>query len=308
MKKIALILVLAVGALVALMAAFPEDATRVAFSMERLRSGLEARTVQIDGQTWHYLEGGATSAPVLLLLHGFGGDKDNWTRFSNTLVENYRVIAPDLPGFGESPRDPERNYGLGAQSAWLSDFVEALALENFHVGGNSMGGHLAALYTHQNPQQVESVLLLNNAGVEAPNPSEMWLAVQRGENPLVLSSPDDFDRLLNLVSHKKPFLPWPAKQVLAQRSFEDADFNRRIFNQYASDRSVRLEPLLPDIQQPALIIWGEYDRVLDVSSIDVMRPLVPQVSVVVMKDTGHIPMIERPGLTASHYLDFLGGL
>ncbi|MGB5337024.1 MAG: alpha/beta fold hydrolase [Woeseiaceae bacterium] len=307
MKKIVLFLVLAVGALFALMAAFPEDATRAAVSMERLRSGLEARTVLIDGQTWHYLEGGAASAPVLLLLHGFGGDKDNWTRFSKTLVENYRVIAPDLPGFGESPRDPERDYALGAQSAWLSDFVEALELDSFHIGGNSMGGHLAALYTHRNSRQVESVLLLNNAGVEAPNPSEMWLAVQRGENPLVLSSPDDFDRLLNFVSHKKPFVPWPAKGVMAQRSFEHSAFNRRIFEQYKDDRSVGLEPLLPDIEQPVLIIWGEYDRVLDVSSIDVMRPLLPHASVVVMEDTGHLPMLERPQQTAKHYLEFLRG-
>jgi pimeloyl-ACP methyl ester carboxylesterase len=54
-----------------------------------------------------------------------------------------------------------------------------------------------------------------------------------------------------------------------------------------------------------LILWGEYDRVLDVSSVDVMRPLLPQAKVVVMKDTGHLPMIERPAETAAHYLGFL---
>lgn len=305
MKKIIVFLLVAIAGLAVLMAAFPEDATRVAFSLERQLSGLEAKTIELDGHTWHYLEGGAADAPVLVLVHGFGGDKDNWTRFSATLVDEYRVIAPDLPGFGESPRDPERDHSISAQSDWLQGFVAALKIDRYHIGGNSMGGHIAAFHAHQYPQRIESILLLNNAGVDAPNPSEMWLAVQRGENPLILDSPDDFDRLLDFVSHKKPFLPWPAKDVLAQKSFQHSGFNRRIFEQYKDDRSAGLEPLLSDIRQPVLIIWGEYDRVLDVSSIDVMRPLLPQASVIVMEDTGHLPMLERPEETAAHYLEFL---
>ncbi len=308
MKKVALFLLLALAAVVALMAVFPEDATRAAFALERFRSGVEAKTIEFDGRTWHYLEGGSSEAPVLLLLHGFGADKDNWTRFSGSLVGDYRVVAPDLPGFGESERDPDADYSLTAQRDWLHDFAEALQLERFHIGGNSMGGHIAVLYAHQHPEDVVSLALLNNAGINAPRRSEMVLAVERGENPLVLSAPDDFDRLLEFVSHKRPFVPWPAKTVLAQRSFENAAFNRRIFEQYKEDRSIALEPLLPDIEQPVLIIWGEYDRVLDVSSIDVMRPLLPQASVIVMEDTGHLPMLERPAQTAGHYLHFLKGL
>jgi pimeloyl-ACP methyl ester carboxylesterase len=308
LKKVLLFLLLAVASLVGLMAAFPEDATRIAFSIERYRSGLDARTTVFDGATWHYLEGGPADAPVLLLLHGFGGDKDNWTRFSASLTDRYRVIAPDLPGFGESARDPDRDYSLRAQRNWLATFAGALNLKRFHIGGNSMGGHIAALYAHQHPEQVMSIALFNNAGIASPNPSEMWLAVERGENPLLVSSPQDFDRLLGFASYKRPFIPWPAKAVLAKRSFENVDFNRRIFNRYKDDRSIGLERLLPDIEQPVLIIWGEFDRVLDVSSVDVMRPLLPQATVVIMKNTGHIPMIERPAETAGYYLEFLDRL
>lgn len=305
MKKIALVLLLLVAALVSLMAVFPETATQTAFSLERFRSGLEHKTIVMDGSTWHYLEGGPQEAPVLLLLHGFGGDKDNWTRFSATLTDAYRVVAPDLPGFGESARQPERDYALAAQREWLASFAQALNLDTFHLGGNSMGGHIAALYTHRYPQQVESLGLLNNAGIDSPSSSEVRLAVERGENPLLVSSPDDFDRLLGLVAFKQPFLPWPAKGVVARTAFENAGFNRRIFDRYKEDRSIGLEPILPDIKQPVLIIWGEFDRVLDVSSVDVMRPLLPQARIVIMKDTGHIPMLERPAETAAHYRAFL---
>ena len=308
MKKVALGFVLAVAAVVALMATFPEDATRISFTLERNRSGLELQSVVVDGETWHYLEGGAPGAPVLLLLHGFGGDKDNWTRFSRTLVEDYRVIAPDLPGFGDSARHADWDYSLTAQRDRLDRFIAALELGPLHLGGNSMGGQLAVIYTHAYPEQVRSVLLLNNGGIDAPERSEMWHAINRGENPLVVNSPEDFDQLLAFVTYEPPFLPWPAKSVLAERTFRNAAFNSYIFTALRDERYVPLEPLLGDIRQPVLVIWGEHDRVLDVSSVDVMKPLLPQAKFVVMPKTGHIPMIERPTETAAYCLEFLGEL
>jgi len=308
MKKIAIFLTLFIASLIGLMAAFPEDATRAAFAIERFRSGLEHKSIVMDGETWHYLDGGPTEAPVVLLLHGFSADKDNWTRFSKKLTDQYRVIAPDLPGFGESARHFERDYSVSAQSDWLHDFAAALKLDRFHLGGNSMGGFIAAFYAYRYSSQVESLVLIDNAGITSPDASEMQLALERGENPLLTSSAEDFDRLLGFVSYKQPFVPWPAKGVLAQRSFENSAFNRRIFDSYKDARAVSLEPILADIKQPVLIIWGEFDRVLDVSSIDVMRPLLPQAKVVIMQDTGHIPMLERPQETAAYYLEFLGNL
>ena len=308
MKKVAIFLTLFIASLIGLMAAFPEDATRAAFAIERFRSGLEHKSIVLDGETWHYLDGGPTEAPVVLLLHGFSADKDNWTRFSKKLTDQYRVIAPDLPGFGESARHFERDYSVSAQSDWLHDFAAALKLDRFHLGGNSMGGFIAAFYAYRYSSQVESLVLIDNAGITSPDASEMQLALERGENPLLTSSAEDFDRLLGFVSYKQPFVPWPAKGVLAQRSFENSAFNRRIFDSYKDARAVSLEPILADIKQPVLIIWGEFDRVLDVSSIDVMRPLLPQAKVVIMQDTGHIPMLERPQETAAYYLEFLGNL
>ena len=308
MMKLALVLLLILGCLVALMAIFPEDTTRLMFAAERSRSGLELKTAVVDGETWHYLDGGSADAPVLLLLHGFGGDKDNWTRFARTLVDDYRVIAPDLPGFGDSARHPDWDYSLNVQRDRLASFVAALELSPMHIGGNSMGGHLAAIYTHAYPEQVRSMALLNNGGIDSPQHSEVMVAVLKGENPLVLSSPDDFDRLLSVVSHKQPFLPWPAKGVLGEQTFGYAEFNQYIFTALKDERYVPLEPLLGDIKTPTLIIWGEFDRVLDVSSIDVMAPLMPQAEVIVMKETGHLPMLERPAATADHYLEFLAGL
>ena len=296
---------LLVAALFGLMALFPEDTATLAVNLERSASGLEHKTIVVGGETWYYLEGGPEDAEVLLLVHGFGGDKDNWTRFARSLTERYRVIAPDLPGFGESAWHADRDYSLFPQRKRIHGFAQALDLEQFHLAGNSMGGHLAALYTHRYPQDVISLTLVDNAGVSALVETDHQRALAKGQNPLIVESVEDFDVLLSFVAHKKPFVPWPVKGVFARRAVDHAESNHAIFDSYKGDRSAGLEPVLGDIQEPVQIIWGELDRILDVSSVDVMRPLLPQAEVIIMKDTGHIPMLERPAETAAHYLSFL---
>ena len=305
MKKLLMYLVILVSGLIGLMALFPEKTTNLAMNAERFVSGLDSKTVAIAGENWHYLEGGPTDAEVVLLLHGFGGDKDNWTRFSRSLTSSYRVIAPDLPGFGMSTRHRDWDYSLPRQLSRVNGFVQELGLEQFHIVGHSMGGHLAALYTHNYPGQVLSMALFNNAGVDAPDENDMQRALANGDNPLIVESLEDFDRLLAFASHKKPFVPWPVKGVLAQQALDHAEFNQSIFESLKNDRSSSLEPILTDIAKPVLILWGEYDRILDVSSVNVMRTLLPRAEVVIMKDTGHLPMLERPAETATHYLGFV---
>ncbi len=305
MKKLLMYLVILVVGLIGLMALFPEETTKLGMNAERSKSGLGYKTAVIGDETWHYLEGGPKGAEVVLLIHGFGGDKDNWTRFSKSLTGSYRVIAPDLPGFGESAKHPDWDYSLPPQRSRVNGFVQALGLGQFHVLGHSMGGHLAALYTHKYPGQVLSMALFNNAGINAPDESDMQRALAKGQNPLVVDSLEDFDRLLAFVSYKKPFVPWPVKGVLAQKAMDHAEFNQFIFESYISDRSSGLEPVLTDIENPVLILWGEFDRILNVSSVNVMRPLLPQAEVVIMKDTGHVPMLERPAETAALYLGFV---
>ena len=298
-------LLIVVASLIGLMAVFPQATAKLAINAERSRSGLTYKSVVIDDETWHYLEGGPADADVLLLLHGFGGDKDNWTRFSKYLTGSYRVIAPDLPGFGYSTKHADWDYSMTPQRSRMNEFVEALGLEKFHIAGNSMGGYLAAVYSHKYPAQVRSLALFNNAGINAPNESDMQRLVAKGKNPLIADSLAEYDELLNFVAHKKIFLPWPIRGVFARGVMKQAELNRTIFDSIQGDLSSDLESVLVDIEKPILVLWGEYDRVLDVSSVDVMTPLLPQADVVIVKDTGHLPMIERPAETAEHYLKFM---
>jgi pimeloyl-ACP methyl ester carboxylesterase len=238
------------------------------------------------------------------MIHGFGADKDNWLRFSRPLTARYHVVALDLPGFGDSSK-PEASYDVGTQVERLNAFAKAIGLHKLHLIGNSMGGHIAALYAARHPEEVLSVALLNNAGVNAPQASELFKRLDRGDaNPLLVRNADDFSNMLDLLFVEKPPLPGSLKQYLAERAMASHDFNQKIFNQLR-ERYIPLETELAKIQVPTLLLWGDQDQILDVSSIKVMQPLLKQPTVVIMQACGHLPMIERPEETAEHYQTFL---
>ena len=306
MKKLVLGLVVLLACIAGTLYLSPTALLASVQLVERQLAGLTPRTVNVDGLTLHYYEGGPADAPTLLMIHGFGANRDNWLRFARHF-KDYRVIALDLPGFGESSK-PDIDYDVASQTERVHAFAKTLGLTRLHLIGNSMGGHIAALYAARHPEQVLSVALLDNAGVTSPRKSEMFAMIERGEpNPLVVRRAEDFDALMRFVFVNPPPLPESLKRHFAEQSMANQTIYDKIFRQLR-ERYVPLEPELPKIQVPTLLLWGEQDRVLDVSSIEVMKPLLKQPSVVIMPDCGHAPMIERPEETARHYQAFLDSL
>ena len=113
-------------------------------ALERRISGLTLKSARVDGFDLPYLEGG--KGEVLVLIHGFGGDKDNFTRIARFLTPHYRVLIPDLPGFGDATRRLDAGYGMDEQTDRISVFLGQLGLDRVYLGGNSMGGFIASLY------------------------------------------------------------------------------------------------------------------------------------------------------------------
>ena len=304
MKKLLLGLILLLAAGAGTLYLSPSALISSVQLIERSLAGLSSKQVQIDNLQINYYEGGPADAETIVMIHGFGANRDNWLRFARHFTERYHVIALDLPGFGESSK-ADANYDVGSQTERLQAFLKALNIEKAHLIGNSMGGHIAALYAARHTEQVLTLALLDNAGVTSPKKSEMFERIERGEpNPLVVRKAEDFDKLMNFVFVSPPPLPDSLKRHFAEQSMANQEHYDRIFVQLR-ERYIPLEPELPKISAPTLLLWGEQDRVLDVSSIEVMKPLLQKSSVVIMKDCGHAPMIERPEETAAHYQAFL---
>lgn len=303
-------LVLLVGALIValvfLYVVSPQTAYRLALTLERSNAGLEVGEVSLGDMTLPVLQGG--DGPPLLLIHGFGGDKDNWTRLAGELTDQYRVIAPDLPPFGDAPVDPDRGYTYAAQVDRIRQLVQAMELSLVHIGGNSMGGAIAGAYAAAHPETVRSLWLLAPAAVAEAPPSELAAHVEAGgSSPLMPATRADYFELMDWVFHDPPYVPAPVQWVLAQRAVEHRDRRLTVLEQIRAD-PLDLAEALDGVGIPTLITWGENDRLLAVGGARVLDQALPDSQLHLMPATGHVPMIERPAATAAAFRDFAAGL
>ena len=280
---------------------------RIATEQERGAANLAERTTTWEDHAITYLEGGDPDGEPVLLIHGFAADKDNWTRFSKYLArKGYRVIAPDLPGHGQSSKISTHRYSIANQVAFVEAFRQELDLGPVHLAGNSMGGQISARYAAEYPDRVRTLGLLNPGGVTSPIPSErQQVILETGVNPLLVTSVADFDRLLAFVFVEPPRLPGVVKRYFADRAVENRPFNELIWSHINGEAFEPLEPHLGRIHAPTLVLWGDTDRVLHPSGAQVFVDGIPNSRFILMSAMGHVPMIERPGDTAAHYFRFL---
>jgi len=284
----------------------PEPVARLLLLIERRRSGLKSLFIQAGQYRWHYLDGG--DGTPLVLLHGIGADADNWTRSARYLNRKFRIIAPDLLGFGESDCPDGVSFTAEAQARRLHDFTNALGLKSFYLAGNSMGGFVAARFARQFPQQVRALWLLAPGGIISAKFSEtMQIVYDGGHNPLTVRHMGDWQRLLDLCFHKQPFMPWPVKRHLAKRAMRRRPHTEKVFDdlRFHSDS---LETIADGLQVPALIVWGRSDRVLDPSGGPLLLKLMPNAKLILLDNIGHIPMLEQPTDVCQLFLDYADNL
>jgi len=272
--------------------------------IERKTGGLEEKNIMVNGLNIHYLEGG--KGDPLVLIHGFGGNKDHWTRISRFLTPYFNVIAPDLPGFGESDEEPHGKYSIKDQAQFLKQFIEQLGIKSFHIGGNSMGGYIAGQYAALFPGDLKSLFLISPAGVLSSEFSQMQQRIKNGgPNPLIAKDAGEFDELLEFIFVKKPFIPGPIKNYLKDEAIRHQALNETIF-QLIKDTELNepMESLLDHLDVNAFILWGAEDKVLHPSGARILEAIIKNSKALVLKNVGHVPMIELPKKTAGLYLEF----
>jgi triacylglycerol lipase len=283
----------------------PMTAARAGIALERLRSGLRLRQAGVPGFAMPYLEGG--KGEPLVLLHGFAGDKDNFTRIARFLTPHYRVIAPDLPGFGDAGRDPQAGYGIAEQAERLRALLDQIAPGRVHLGGNSMGGFIAAQFAAAYPERVASLWLLDAAGTEASHSSEVLKRYEAsGDMPLLVREEQEYGALVDACTRERPFLPHSVLTALGRRAVADFPLHTAIMQQVAASPLLQAQPQYAAL--PALVVWGEQDGILHPSGAAAFGQLFPRSRVVMMPGVGHLPMVEEPRRAAQDYLEFRRGL
>jgi len=308
MKKILLLLsvvVIGMGTLNVASDEYRYEIYQWAIAFEASKAELVAKTDSVDDLKFSYLETPHLKGQEsIIMLHGFGASKENWLRFSAAFEGRYHLVALDLMGHGDNIRDMSQSYTIESQVEFVHKVAEKLGIERFHIVGNSMGGAISSLYSATYPEQILSAVLISPAGIH-DIPSHMDELLDEGHNPLIATTAESFDTLIDFVMEERPYIPSVITRVEAEKAASRVAINEKIFQDITVDKAQGMGKSLKMIKAPVLIIWGDHDRAIDVANIDKYAELIPNASKLILEDIGHLAMIEAPTISANAMMKFM---
>ncbi|MGB0680600.1 MAG: alpha/beta fold hydrolase, partial [Polyangiales bacterium] len=246
--------------------------------------------------------------PALLLLHGIFVDQGEWDRIVPRLRSHFRCIRLDLPGFGDSGKpEPGRfAYDVQAFSTLVADFVAAIGLGAYHLCGHSMGGAIALHVASQQPNEVQSLTLIDPLALPYTPPWTAQLATLPGLGEPIFRHlfrwPVFAHYFRSEVFHNVDHIDWSA----IRRYYRNFDSGAGRAAAYAAMRSiVTPQPAAAwaaDVKVPTLLLWGEYDRIFPLRLGYALQRILPQARIEIAADVGHSPAQEDPAWTATQLL------
>jgi pimeloyl-ACP methyl ester carboxylesterase len=291
---------IAIVALAIVIAWNPYLLVRAEFARQRIVAGLSQHTLDAAGFRWVVAEREAdiANAPTIVMIHGFTGSKENWYPVARELRDRYRLVMPDLPGWGASERKPDADYGFVAQAERVAAFIRAVSPDKPVVLlGHSMGGGIAALVAARHPELVSRVGLLDAAGVRFKD-NRFGEEVLAGKNPFAVTDDASLHAYLDVLFHDKskaPAIPWPASVGFIRHRRADAAFEQSVLDEIGrGPRRFLPGEEAANIHQPALLLWCRQDAVIDASALDLYAARMPQAHKVLLDGCGHMSITEQP--------------
>jgi abhydrolase domain-containing protein 6 len=276
---------------------------RLVFGARRRISGVQPERLRAGRFEIPALVGGpaGAGAPVVL-LHGFSDTKDSFVDVARVLTRTRRVVLPDLPGFSEASQPLDHRYTVASMAEILVEALRERTPAGAHLVGNSLGGAIAAYMALEHPQWARSLTLIGAAGVRMPVPSAMQRHIEAGHNPFALRSTEEYGAFLRFVLERRPPLPGPVAQRMARDFVARRAMNEKILRDLVDD-DLDLTHRLRELAVPTMLVWGDRDRLIDLSAGRVYHRTIPRARLVVMHGIGHCPQVEAPRATARRILE-----
>jgi pimeloyl-ACP methyl ester carboxylesterase len=258
----------------------------------------------------HFRDRGPGNAPVLLLLHGSNASLLTWELWSQALADQFRVISVDLPGHGLTGAVPNRDYSEEGMVRFVDAFANKLRLAKFALGGNSMGGAVAARYAEEHPDRLTTLILVDAGGMPVKHGDKIPLAFQIARTPLLnrialYITPRSLaeEGLNKAIVHKEIITP---AMIDSYWQFARMEGTRQAtLERFSAPWDTYVRDHVRAITMPTLIVWGREDGLIPVEAAGEFHKAIPGSRLIVYPKTGHIPMEEVAARSAADLRAFL---
>lgn len=257
-----------------------------------------------SGLTVHVRDEGPREAPVLVLVHGSSASLQTWEPWVERLSGDYRIITYDQPGHGLTGPTPDGNYDTAVFVETLDGVADALGLTDFALGGSSMGGWVSWNYVLAHGDRVTGLALIGASGVPDAQPRKLPIGFRIARMPVI-------SRLMEKITPRSMIESSVRQSVSNQGIVDDAMVDRYYDlllypgNRAATgargraERTVASPETMAAITVPTLLIWGEEDPLVPLSSGQWFDEHIPDSVLIAYPAIGHIPMEEAPDRSAA---------
>jgi pimeloyl-ACP methyl ester carboxylesterase len=262
-----------------------------------------------SGASAHYRIQGTPDGETLVLLHGSNASLHTWEPWVARLGDELRIVTIDLPGHGLTGPVPGDDYSQEGMVRFVDEATTALGIERFSLGGNSMGGGVAARFAIEHPERVERLILVDAGSMPTKTETDPGLGFTIARMPVV-------QNVMLVVSPRNLFAEGLTK-AMADDAVVTPEMVDRYWelNRYPGSRAAMLtrfqtprDSFVADnaarITAPTLILWGQEDTLTPVDSGEAYRDAVKGAKLVVYPSIGHIPMEETPDRSAADVRSF----
>ncbi len=272
--------------------------------LEEKYTNSESQFIEVNGLRTHYRVEG--QGPYLLLLHGTGASLHTWDRWTELLKEHFTVVRLDLPAFGLTGPNQQRDYSLDYYRDFVAQFANKMEMSSFSLAGNSLGGGIAWYFTLNHQNRVDRLILVDPAGVPSDEQADIFAIAQNPITAFILKH-TTLKSFIRQNLEQVYFDDEKITDALVKRYWELGlrEGNRQAFIDRANIDFQYPIDKLAEINTPTLILWGEQDNWIPVSDAQVFSRNIPNSQSIIYPNVGHVPMEEIPERTAQDSLDFL---
>jgi 2-hydroxy-6-oxonona-2,4-dienedioate hydrolase len=247
----------------------------------------------VNGYTIRYLDyglpDGKTNSKILILLHGLGASAERWSRVIPTLSRYYHVIIPDIIGFGYSDK-PAVEYTMDFFIDFFKEFLDNLGISKASIIGSSFGGHVATEFAIRFNRMVEKLVLVSPAGMMKTSTPTLDRYIMAALYPV-------YEHVYEAFSE----MAYDSDEAVNEEIVMDFVNRMRLTNaKYAFMSTVlgiryapKLKGRLSNIIAPTLLVWGDNDRMIPLQYAGEYDE-IPKSKLVVIKNCGHTPYVEKP--------------